>query len=103
MSMHPDLIQRHADGSINFDRYRSDATALRRQSMLDTSKLSAAFKLVVIVVLTLSAVAVAPSKHDANATCHTCSDVRAAGERNPSVMPSVRSQWTPVPQHPPLY
>jgi hypothetical protein len=85
---------------IDFDRYRSEAYRLRRQAMQDTSKLSATFKLVVIVVLLLGAVAVAPSKQDANA-CQDCTGVttdKSSAAQRPS-----RAARTKIPQSPPIY
>jgi hypothetical protein len=85
---------------IDFDRYRSEAYRLRRQAMQDTSKLSATFKLVVIVVLLLGAVAVAPSKQDANA-CQNCTSVTT--EKSSSVQRPSRAARTVIPQSPPIY
>jgi hypothetical protein len=99
-----DPFLRNSDGLIDFDRYRSESYALRRQALQETSKLSAAFKLAVIVGVLLGAVAVAPSRPDANATCRTCTDVNAAADANASSArarhPSAR---TVLPEYPPLY
>jgi hypothetical protein len=85
---------------IDFDRYRSDAYRLRRQALQDASKLSAAFKFVVIVVLLLGAVAVAPSKQDANA-CHNCTSVTT--DKSSSAQRPSRAPRTVIPQSPAIY
>jgi hypothetical protein len=59
-----DPFLRNSDGLIDFDRYRSEAYALRRQALQDTSKLRAVFKLIVVIALLLGAVAVAPPKQE---------------------------------------
>jgi hypothetical protein len=64
-------IHRHFDGSIDFDRYRAQASALRRSAMQDASRLGAGLKIVAIVGVMLIAVAMAPSRQDAEA-CHVC-------------------------------
>jgi len=63
-----DPFLRNHDGMIDFDRYRSDATGIRRQAMRDTSALRSVIKLVVVVVLLLGMVAVAPPKRVADTT-----------------------------------
>ena len=50
---------------------------LRPQASRHTSRLSAAFKLVAVVVLLLGAAAVAHASQNANATCRICTDVAA--------------------------
>ena len=57
-----DPFLRNHDGMIDFDRYRSDATAMRRLALHDTSRVRSAFKLVVVIALLLGMVAVAPSE-----------------------------------------
>ena len=59
-----DPFLRNSDGMIDFDRYSSDATAMRRQVMQETSQLTSFLKLVVVVALLLGTVALAPSKPD---------------------------------------
>jgi hypothetical protein len=97
---HPEPIHRHPNGSIDFDRYRTDAVALRQQALQDTSKLRAAFKLVVIVTLTLGAVAVAPSKNDASA-CQICVSKRATTGKAVAT-PARSARSTPL-EHPLAY
>ena len=98
-----DPFLRNTDGLIDFDRYRSDAYALRRQAMQESSKLSAVFKAVVIVVSLLGAVAVAPSRQDANATCRTCVGADIAADKASAAQRQSRSPWTMIPQQPPVY
>jgi hypothetical protein len=69
----PDPFLRNTDGMIDFDRYRSEASALRRHAMQATSALTSAVKLVVAVVLLLALIAVAPSTKDDTATAGTTS------------------------------
>jgi hypothetical protein len=66
-----DPAHRHFDGSIDFERYRTEANALRRSAMQDGPKLGAALKIVVIAGVMLAAVAMAPARQDAEA-CHVC-------------------------------
>lgn len=100
MHAYPDHIHRHPDGSIDFDRYRSEAMVLRNHAMAETSKLSAFFKVLVIAAVTVAAIAVAPARNGASATCHDCPAATAADE---PVKPSGQSQSSIVPQHPPVY
>ena len=95
-----DPFLRNSDGMIDFDRYRSEAYAIRRQAMQDTSRLRAGFKLVVIILLLLGAVAVAPSKQDANA-CQSCAG--ATADQSSSVQRPSRAARTVIPQSPPVY
>jgi hypothetical protein len=88
---------------IDFDRYRSEAYALRRQALLDSSKLRAGFKFVVIVVLLLGAVALAPSRQDANATCQACVGTDLTPDKASEAMAARRSTRTAMPEYPPLY
>ncbi len=67
----PDPVHRHVDGSIDLDRYRAQANALRRTAMQDASRLGGALKIVAIVGVMLAAAAMAPSRQDA-AACHVC-------------------------------
>ena len=67
----PDPFHRHFDGSIDFDRYRAEANALRRAAMQDVPQLCAGLKIVIVVGVMLAAAAMAPSRQDAEA-CHIC-------------------------------
>jgi len=67
----PDPVHRHFDGSIDFDRYRAEANALRRSATQDAFRLGAGLKIVAIVGVMLAAAAMAPSRQDAEA-CHVC-------------------------------
>ncbi len=67
-------IRRRADGSIDFDRYRADIHAVRRQAMQDASKLGAAMKLAAAIAVMLIAIAVAPSPQSDDASCRTCAN-----------------------------
>lgn len=67
----PDPFHRHFDGSIDLDRYRAEANALRRAAMRDGRKLGAALKIAAVVGVMLAAAAMAPSRQDAEA-CHVC-------------------------------
>ena len=67
-------IRRRPDGSIDFDRYRADAHALRHQAMQDASKLGAGLKLAAAVAIMLAAIAVAPSPQAGDASCGVCTD-----------------------------
>ena len=69
-----DPIRRRPDGSIDFDRYRADIHALRRQAMADASKLGAAMKLAAAVAVILVAIAVAPSPRSDDTACQFCSN-----------------------------
>ena len=103
MDRNPDPFVRNADGMIDFDRYRSNATLLRRLAMQDTTRLRASFKLVVIVVLMLGAIAVAPSHQDANARCRDCATVEVATDPVASALAARRSTRTVLPEKPPLF
>jgi hypothetical protein len=57
---HSHDIRHHSDGSIDFDFYRTQATAMRAYAMRDAFKFKAAFRftlitLVMIVGLTIAA------------------------------------------------
>ena len=67
----PDPVHRHFDGSIDFDRYRAEANALRRAALQDATRIGAGLKIVAVVGVMLLAVAMAPSRQDAEA-CHVC-------------------------------
>jgi hypothetical protein len=67
----PDPVHRHFDGSIDFDRYRAEATALRRAAMQDGTRIGAGLKIAAVVGVMLLAAAMAPSRQDAEA-CHVC-------------------------------
>jgi hypothetical protein len=67
----PDPVHRHFDGSIDFDRYRAEATALRRAAMQDATRIGAGLKIAALVGVMLLAAAMAPSRQDAEA-CHIC-------------------------------
>jgi hypothetical protein len=75
-----DPFLRNDDGMINFDRYRVNATALRRQAMEDTSKLRSVLKLIVVVLLLLGMVVIAPPRHpdDGNAAAANQTTSRTA-------------------------
>ena len=102
MHAYPDHIHRHPDGSIDFDRYRSEAMVLRNHAMAETSKLSAFFKVLVIAAVTVAAIAVAPANNGAGATCRDCPAETTADE-TANVKPTGQSQSSIVPQHPPVY
>jgi hypothetical protein len=57
---HP--YHRHADGTFQIDRYRAEASAMRRQAIRDSSRLTSFAKLLVAVGILLGMVAVAPVK-----------------------------------------
>jgi hypothetical protein len=80
-----DPFLRNSDGMIDFERYRSDATAMRRQALHDTSRLTSAFKLVVVIALLLGMVALAPSKPDdgSDGVTATRSSIRTASHAAP--------------------
>jgi hypothetical protein len=67
-----DPIRRHPDGSIDFDRYRADIHAVRRQAIEDASKLGAALKFAAAIAVMLIAIAVAPSSQSDDASCRNC-------------------------------
>jgi len=67
----PDPVHRHFDGSIDFDRYRAEATALRLAAMQDATRIGAGLKIAAVVGVMLLAAAMAPSRQDAEA-CHIC-------------------------------
>jgi hypothetical protein len=72
IEMHiPDPVHRHLDGSIDLDRYRAEINALRRSALQDAPKLAAALKIVAVIAVALAAVAMAPSRQNAEA-CHIC-------------------------------
>jgi hypothetical protein len=72
VQMHiPDPVHRHFDDSIDFDRYRAQANALRRSAVQDAFRLGAGLKIIAIVGVMLAAAAMAPSRQDA-AACHVC-------------------------------
>lgn len=92
-------IRRHPDGSIDFDRYRTDIHALRHQAMQDASKLGAAMKLAAAIAVMLVAIAVSPSPQAGDASCRVCSASGrpAASLTLPSSLPA-RHDVTVVPQ-----
>lgn len=98
---HDPFFHRNADGLIDFDRYRTEAKALRRQARQDDFKLGAISKLVVIVVVMLGAIAVAPSRQDANATCRDCLQTTVSVEH--TAIPQSPSLWNFAPQYQPIY
>jgi hypothetical protein len=67
----PDPVHRHFDGSNDFDRYRTEAYALRHAAMQDATRLRAGLKIAAVVGVMLIAVAMAPARQDAEA-CHVC-------------------------------
>jgi hypothetical protein len=56
-----DGFRRHRDGTIDFDFYRVQATAMRRQAMRDAFKLKATFNFVLVMLTTIVAVTIAAS------------------------------------------
>jgi hypothetical protein len=54
-------VRRHADGSIDFDFYRKDATALRRQTMREAAMLKVVRAGLVAMAATLGVVLIAAS------------------------------------------
>ena len=52
----------HQDGIFQIDRYRAEATAMRRQAIRDSSRLTSFAKLAAVVGILLGLVAVAPVK-----------------------------------------
>jgi hypothetical protein len=53
---------RHADGIFQIDRYRAEASAMRRQGIHDSTRLTSFAKLLAVVGILLGMVAVAPVK-----------------------------------------
>lgn len=91
-------IRRYPDGSIDFDRYRTDIHALRQHAIQDASKLGAAMKLVAAIAVMLVAIAVSPSPQAGDASCSVCP---GSGHTAVSLMPSslpARYDMTVVPQ-----
>jgi len=83
-----DPIRRRPDGSIDFDRYRADIHAARRQAMQDASKLGAAMKLIAAIAVMLIAIAVAPSSESDDASCRSCTKAsRVTASQDAAVRP----------------
>ena len=94
-----DPIRRRPDGSIGFDRYRSDIHALRHQAMQDASKLGAAMKLAAAIAVMLVAIAVAPSSRSNDASCQICTKPdRTAASLSMMSSHSTRHDAAAVPQ-----
>jgi len=49
-------VRRHSDGSIDFDHYRSRATALRGAALRDASTLRSTFKFIMILAVAIGGV-----------------------------------------------
>ena len=54
-------IRRHSDGSIDFDFYRKQAAAARRQALRDAFKLNATFNFTLIMLTLIIGVTIAAS------------------------------------------
>ncbi len=100
---------RHPDGSIDFDRYRAESNALRRQAQQDGSKLSAALKVVAAIAVTLAAIAVAPAAKHTGHACQGCAadDAATSIPRPPQQAvwgrPRGQSQWRTAHDEPSVY
>lgn len=67
-------VRRHSDGSIDFDHYRSRASALRGAALRDASALRSTFKFTTILVATIIGVVLVANAPAPviEAACHHC-------------------------------